>query len=359
MRAKAYAIIMAGGQGERLWPLTAKHPKQFLPLLGDKTLLQETFERTRSIIPAQEIYIVTREDWVELVCAQLPEVPAENVIAEPLGRNTAPCIGLAAVVLQTLDPRGVMVVLPADHFVRDAAAFRRVLTVAMNAACKEAWLVTLGIPPDRPATGYGYIERGDSLDSIDALTVYRVARFTEKPDEVKARRFLQGGDHWWNSGIFVWRVDTILEAFACHLPEWYSGLIKLQPDIGTQRFGERAAKLYQAQPSISIDYGVMEKTERAVVIPADIGWSDIGDWTALAQLLGYDELRNTIHAKHFGVDTEDSIVYSDHKGKLIGTLGIRDLIIVDVGEALLVMHKDRAQEVQRIAEQWTARRRSR
>jgi mannose-1-phosphate guanylyltransferase len=352
MRSDTYAVILAGGRGERLWPLTATLPKQFLPLLSEKTLLQETFERIRPLVSTENICISTGREWVTTVYSQLPTILPENVIAEPIGRNTAPCIGLAAMIQHTLQPDGIMVVLPADHAIHNGEAFRKILSAAIEIACESDRLLTLGVLPNKPATGYGYIERGSPFATQNNFSIYQVNRFTEKPNETTAKYFFEGKQHWWNSGIFIWKAKTILEEISRYLPQWYTGLLELKPYIKTTHFEEKAKKIFQELPGISIDYGVMEKTDRALVIPADIGWSDIGDWQALAEYAQFDNTgNNAVRAQHIGLKTENSIIYGK-TGRIIGTLGVRDLIIVDTEEALLVMHKDSSQELRQLVEHW-------
>ncbi len=350
---RAFAVVMAGGRGERLWPLsTPKRPKQFLPLLGERTMLQETVARISPLIPKEDVYVVTPREWAALAREQL-ELDEENLIEEPFGRNTAPCVGLAATLLRAKDPRGVMVVLPADHVIKDEKRFLEVLEAAIEVASSGGWLLTLGIVPDRPATGYGYIQRGELLTKVDGLEVYRARRFTEKPDEETARRFLAQGDFYWNSGMFIWRVDTILEEIAAHLPKLHAGLLRIREHLGSKSKPEPdrvIEEVYREQESISIDYGVMERSSRVLVIPAEIGWSDVGDWAALGALLPKDEAGNAVQGEHLGLGTERSIIISSAKAKrLIATCDLEGVVIVDTEEALLVMPVSAAQRVRELA----------
>jgi mannose-1-phosphate guanylyltransferase len=347
--ARVFAVIMAGGRGERLWPLsTPKRPKQFLKLRGQKTMLQETVARISPLIPKESIYMVAPKEFTRLVCEQL-DIPRENIIVEPMGRNTAPCVGLAATMLEAKDPQSVMVVLPADHVIKERERFLRILAKATEVAAAEDYLVTLGIVPDRPATGYGYIRRGELLARDGEIEICRAERFIEKPNHKTAERFLEEGGYYWNSGIFIWRADVILAELERHLPELYSGLMRIKEHLGKPKpdLDRVIEEVYKEQESISIDYGVMERSSRVLVIPADIGWSDLGDWSALEAIFEKDGEGNIIQARHLGIDTKDSIIFAD-KGKLIATIGLEGIVIIETERALLVMNKARAQEVREI-----------
>ena len=349
MFSSVFAVILAGGQGERLWPLsTPTKPKQFLKLLGSHTMLQETVARIAPLIPKDNIYVVVPKEFTKLVFEQL-EIAEENVIVEPFGRNTAPCVGLAAVVLEAKDPQGVMVVLPADHAIKEQERFLKILSEAIRLAESRDYLVTLGVIPDRPATGYGYIRRGTLFGKSDDIEIYQVERFIEKPDQKMAERFLKEGGYYWNSGMFVWRIDVILKAFSKHMPTLYAGLSKVRKHVGKRSLKRVIKEVYSEQESISLDYGVMEKAENVLVIPADIGWSDVGDWAALDTIFEKDKNSNVVQAQHIGIDTENCIFYSDDKDAIIATIGLKNIIIVKAGNAFLVMHKSRAQEVRELA----------
>ena len=343
-----FAVIMAGGRGERLWPLsTPERPKQFLKLGSERTMLQETAARISPLIPEENIYVVTPREFTELVLEQL-DIPEEDVIVEPMGRNTAPCIGLAAVMLESKDPRGVMIVLPADHVVKKQKRFLEILKGAMEIAKAGNYLVTLGIVPDHPATGYGYIHRGELFADNEGIEIYKVQSFTEKPDKKTAERFLASGDYFWNSGMFIWRVDVILAEIERHMPGLYKGLMEIKAHLEMPDLDEVIAKVYKAQKSISIDYGVLERSSNVLVVPADIGWSDVGDWSALDAIFEKDEEGNIIRAKWLGIDTKNSIIYGEDGGKLIASIGLENIIIVETEKALLVMDKGKAQEVRKL-----------
>ena len=353
-----FAVIMAGGRGERLWPLSRKEtPKQFLKLLGERTLLQQTVERVVPLVPLENTYVVVGREHVGIVREQLPKLPRQNIIVEPMGRGTAPCVGLAAMRLSRIDPEGVMIVLPADHVIADEERFRHLLDNATTIAEAGTHLMTLGITPDRPSTGYGYIQAFNPFIAVSLSTdseVLAVERFTEKPDKETAEQFLDEGGYFWNSGMFIWRVDAILREMEEHMPKLHSELMAIEERAGTPNYEETLAQTYAEQEVNSIDYGVLEKSERVLVLPTgEIGWSDIGDWSALNEVLETDEEGNLIRASHIGIDTSNSIILSKDtsaKTRLVATLGVADLVIVDTDDILLVMDKTRAQDVKRLIE---------
>ena len=344
-----YAVIMAGGGGTRLWPISRrKHPKHVLPLLGERTLFQSTLDRLEGFIPPERVYIVTTAEQEQELKAQAPQLPAENFLIEPMPRGTASVIGLAAVVLAKHDPQAVMLALPADHFIRNRDLFQQMLRVALQAARKD-YLVTLGITPTFPATGYGYIQRGAALPEKFELPVYRVLRFTEKPDEARANSMLTEGDHSWNSGIFIWRVDRILDEFSRQMPNLKAALDRIGAAWGTS---EQATVLLSAWPPLrskTIDYGIMEHAANVAVLPAGgLEWSDVGSWDSLFDVLPQDGDGNVVvKGQHVPLETHNSLVYSSGK-KLIVTIGVDDLIIIDSGDALLVCHRDHAQQVRQV-----------
>jgi mannose-1-phosphate guanylyltransferase len=343
LEVELYAVIMAGGVGTRLWPRSRQNmPKQFLDIVAENTMFQETFLRIESLIPPDRVFVITNETYAPIVWEQISQLPRDNVIVEPAGRNTAPCIGLVALYLRQLDPEAVMVVLPADHLIRKAAYFRKVLKVVAEVA-QDDYLVTMGIQPDSPHTGYGYIQRGDFLRQIGQHGVYKVARFTEKPDEAAAQRFLDSGQYYWNSGMFGWKVSAILEAVRTHLPALHAQLITIEAALGSQRERQVMEEVWRGVESISIDYGVMERADNVAVIPMDVGWSDVGSWATVAELLPRDAEDNVVVGKHMGIDTTGSLLYSSER--LVATIGLRDMVVVDTGDVVLICPKARAQEV--------------
>ncbi len=342
-----YILIMAGGSGTRLWPCSrGERPKQLLKLTSERTMLQETYERIAPLASNEDIFVITNRAYADIVREQLPQLPEGNIIAEPEGHGTAPCIGLAALYLEKRDPEGVMAVLPADHFIAEEERFRRILTAAAQVA-EEGHLMTLGIRPTKPTTGYGYIRRGALLTHVGKFEVFRVEEFVEKPRLATAQRFLRSGQYYWNSGMFVWKVSTILGEIERFMPALYSQLMEIKAVLGTPEEGETLERVWAQVEDETIDYGVMEHAEDVAVIPADIGWSDIGDWATLYELLPADGEGNVVVGEHVGLDTKGCLV---HSSRLVATIGLEDMIIVDTGDAVLICPKDRAQDVKRLVE---------
>jgi mannose-1-phosphate guanylyltransferase len=334
---------MAGGSGTRLWPASREaRPKQLLGLLSERTMLQEACQRVAPLVPDDQIFVMTSEAYTDVVRQQIPQVPAANIIGELEGHGTAPCIGLSALYLKRLAPEAVMAVLTADHHIEKADELRRALGAAAQVA-EGSCLVTLGIRPNRPATGYGYIERAEKLAQISGLDVYRVEKFTEKPDLPTAQAFVESGRYYWNSGMFIWRVSAILQEFGKLMPRFYAQLMEIDAALGTT---EERAVLERVWPQVeneTIDYGIMEHAEDVAVIPVDIGWSDVGDWTALSELLPTDEEGNVVVGQHVGLDTTGCLIHGSRR--LVATIGLEDMIVVDTEDALLVCPRERAQEV--------------
>jgi len=329
------AVIMAGGKGERFWPLSReKFPKQLLSFTGKKSLLQETVERIEPFIPPKDILVVTRIPLGNTVSRQLPQLPRKNIISEPVGRNTAPCIGLAAKMIKE---DAVMVVLPADHIIKLQRKFLDTLEKAVTLARETENLITIGIKPTYPATGYGYIEAGKRDGRFD---IYRVKRFVEKPDKKKAEKFLNSGRFFWNSGIFVWRKSVILKAMERYMPSLYCGLEKIS--------SKNIRKLYPRLPNISIDYGIMEKAKNSLVIPANFSWEDLGSWESLDKLLSRDGNKNAIVGRVSVIDGRNCIMVN--KKGLLCAIGVSDLIVVSTEDVTLVFPKGKGQEVKRLVE---------
>lgn len=344
-----YAVVLAGGSGKRLWPLSRrKCPKQLLDITCQgRPMLQETFARLEPLIPADAVYVITAEQYVESTKEQLPAVPESNIIGEPEGRGSAPAIGLAALHLRQRDPDAVMACLPADHHITEAEKFRQVLSVAEQVA-QQGHLVTLGIKPDYAHTGYGYIEIGSRLMAVGEHTVCRVEQFTEKPEEAMAKRFVEGGRYSWNSGMFIWKASRILGEIEKHLPRLHACLSEVERVLGTE---EELAVLERTWPLVekeTIDFGVMEKAGDVVVIPVEMGWSDVGSWASLVELLQPDGDGNVVVGHHLGLDTRSSLIYSPHR--LVATVGVENLIVVETEDAILVCPRDRAQEVKALVE---------
>jgi mannose-1-phosphate guanylyltransferase len=310
-------------------------------------MLQEACWRIAPLVPDDHIFVVTSEAYTDVVHQQVPRVPASNIIGELDGHGTAPCIGLSALYLKRLDPEAVMAVLTADHYIKEAGELQHALGAAAQVA-EDGRLVTLGIKPNHPATGYGYIERAEKLGHVNGHDVYRVEKFTEKPDPTTAQAFVESGRYHWNSGMFIWKVPAILRQFEKLMPRFYAQLMDIDAALGT---AEERVVLERVWPQVeneTIDYGIMERAEDVAVIPVDIGWSDVGDWTALSELLPADAEGNVVVGQHVGLDTTGCLIHGSHR--LVTTIGLENMIIVDTEDALLVCPKERAQEVRDLVE---------
>jgi mannose-1-phosphate guanylyltransferase len=344
-----FAVIMAGGKGARFWPRSReKMPKHLLDILSERTMIRETVDRIRPMVPAERTLIVTGKSHAAELIRQLPEIPPGNILIEPVGRNTAPCIGLAALHILKRVPDEVMLVLPSDHRIGDEAAFLRILQAAAGAALQGDPLVTIGIRPTGPETGYGYIEQGEHFSTIGADEIYRVRSIREKPMREQAERFLAQGGFSWNSGMFVWKASTIIEAIGQFLPDLQDGLMQIREALGTDREKEVVGAIYAGQRAVSIDYGVMEKAKNVLVIPGAFDWSDLGSWDALWEISEKDENGNAVRGEFIGVDAADSLIHSP--GKLVALVGVKDLLVVETKDALLICRRGRSQEVRKIVE---------
>lgn len=351
-RARDVSVaILAGGSGTRLWPRSRRdHPKQLIPLLGERSLLQETVRRVLPLVPVERIYVLTGPDHAPAIAAQLRDLPRANILIEPSPRGTAPCLGLAAMTLAaSAHEGGVMVSLHADHVVRREAAFRDALLVAIDTA-RRGYLTTIGIVPTRPETGYGYIERREELGRSGDLVAYRVAQFREKPPLEVAEEYARSGRHYWNSGYFAWTYERFLDDLRRHLPRMAAQLAEIAALAGVAASEEEARHLWDEIEPVTIDVGLMERAERVAVVPCDLGWSDVGSWAAIHDLVDADESGNATmgDGEHVALDTESSLVYAG--GRLIATVGLRDMIVVDAGDAVLVLPRSRAQDVSRLVQ---------
>ncbi len=341
------ALIMAGGKGERFWPKSRQNlPKQFLSLTDDgKTMLQLTVERILPLVKLEDIFIATNRAYKALVQAQLPDLPAENILCEPQGKNTAPCIGLGAVHMAKKYGDAIMLVLPSDHLIKYNTIFLDTLSEACNVAAKNHNLVTLGITPDEPETGYGYIK----FDMDRRLgSAYAVERFVEKPDLATAKSYLASEQYLWNSGMFVWKISTILHNLEQYLPEIYAGLCRIGESIGAENEQVVLEREFATFKSESIDYGVMEKAKDIYILTGSFGWDDVGSWLAVGRIKKSNEFGNVIDGNVVAVDTQNCIVQG--ADKLIATVGLEDLIVVDTEDALLICEKSRAGEIKRVLE---------
>jgi mannose-1-phosphate guanylyltransferase len=346
-----HAVIMAGGSGTRFWPKSRRdRPKQLLRLFGAETMLQQTVARIEPLVARERITIVTGADQAAATRAQLPGIPEQNVIAEPCPRDTAPCVGLAAGIIAERDPDGTMLVMPADHVIEPAAAFRATVQAALEVVDLDpTTLVTFGIKPTRPEAGYGYIERGALLEERNGIPVYRVVQFREKPDRTSAERFLAAGNFMWNSGIFVWRARTILEQLGAQRPRLTQGLSEILRARGTRDERATLERLFPQLERIPIDKAVMEHAPNVRVLQVAYEWNDVGDWRALASLLEPDASGNALQGAVIARDTANSIIISDDGG-LVATLGVEDLVIVHSGKATLVAKKDQLDKLKALVE---------
>jgi mannose-1-phosphate guanylyltransferase/mannose-6-phosphate isomerase len=346
-----YAVILAGGSGTRFWPLSRElYPKQLLKVLSNRTLIQETVRRVRPIVPVERTLVVTGVGHADSIRIQLDErdgARKENILSEPVARNTAAAIGWAAVAVRRMDPDGVLLVMPADHVIPDTVKFLRAAALAARIA-QNGKLVTFGIKPTRPETGYGYIKVASRrpLLSQGGLKALPVACFVEKPDLSTAKRYLRAGGFYWNSGIFVWRADAILDEIETALPKLGRGLKALGKALGTPNENQALERFYKGAEAISIDHGVLQRSKRAAVIPASFRWSDVGNWSSLDEVADTDRAGNVRIGRIVDIGSRDSILYGENR--LVATIGLKDMVVVDTADATLVCPKDRAQEVKQI-----------
>ncbi len=366
------ALIMAGGSGTRFWPLsTTEKPKQFLDLLSDKTLIRETVDRISGLIPAEKIFISTNIAYLDIIRGELPEIPERNIIFEPMARDTAACIGYAALIIEKIYGNSIMAVLPSDHLIRQEEEFLKGLEVAF-AKAKEGGIVTLGVKPSYPETGYGYIEymkekerflhwegnsEGDENAEEEKFKIYKVRRFREKPNKEIAEKYIEQGNYLWNSGMFLWKTDVILKEIKKWMESHRVVLEKIEETLeeidlnkvyGEELSGLIKGEFYQFE-KISIDFGVMEHTKDVYVIPMDIGWNDVGSFKSLEGLFPFDIDGNIVRGEGYtGIESEGNIIINKEKDKIIATIGIEDIVIVNTEDAVLICHKDKSQEVKKI-----------
>ena len=344
-----YAVIMAGGQGTRFWPRSRrKMPKQLLNIVGETTMLEQTVARISPLIPAERTLVVAGQTYRDPIRACLPQLPAENFLFEPVGRNTAACVAWAALWVRQRASDAVMAVLPADHLIRHEAEFLRVLQVAAVVAQPLNRLVTIGIQPSHPETGYGYIRASEDQLQVDGRPVFRVAQFVEKPSRHKAEQFLAAGTYVWNSGMFVWRADSIWLELCRHLPQLAHTLEPVTAITAADALAGVLNDVYPRLPSVSIDVGIMEQAQDVWVVPADIGWSDVGSWRALSDLLEADAQGNVVIGEQRGIDTAGCFIHSP--GKLVATIGLNDLVVIETDDVLLICPKERDQDVRKLVE---------
>ncbi len=340
------AVIMAGGQGTRFWPASREsRPKQFLQIAGSGTMLQETVARLEPLLGREDVYVVCSERYVSQVAGQLEPFPEEQIIVEPMARSTAACTGLAACYLQQQFPEETLLVLPADHVVRDAQEFHDTVRAADELG-RDGWLVTFGIEPAHPATGYGYLRQGEPLGEFAGRRAFKVERFIEKPGRPRAEQFLEQGGYYWNSGMFLFSVERILSEINLRMPQLGRALSEVEHNWSDP---DRLREIFTSLESTSIDCGVMEKSERIAMLPSNPGWSDVGNWKALEEILGADGQGVTSNTPHANIDSRDCILHTSG-GKLVALVGVEGLVVVDTEDALLVCAKDHTEEVKKVAE---------
>lgn len=345
------AVIIAGGAGTRFWPLsTREKPKQFLALFGEESLLQATYRRISTLVSPERTLVLTGARFVPLVREHLPVIPAENVIGEPMRRDTAAAVALAAALCRRRFGNPVMAVLPADHVIEPAGAFQRALLSAARGAVASGALYTFGIKPDYPATGYGYLELGEKVLNDDGLAHYRLVQFKEKPDYETARGYLEKGTFLWNSGIFVWTAEAISTEIERHLPHHHLYFKELARHDGTPWWEGELRRVFSAIPAISIDYGVMEKAVDARVVAAPFSWSDVGGWPALEAFLAKDGEGNAARGRVRTLDARGNLIYAEDPDELVALVGVEDLIVVRAGGRTLVASRRRAEEVKKLVE---------
>jgi mannose-1-phosphate guanylyltransferase len=349
MNSNLYTVVMAGGSGTRFWPASRRaRPKQLLALTGQRSLLQQTVARMAPLTGPERVLVVAGAGHAQAVAEQLSQLPPGHVLAEPVARNTAAAVGLAALWVAKRNPGAVCLVLPADHLITDESLFLETLTRAARAATEEDVLVTLGLTPRFAATGFGYIETGQTVDAA-APQVSAVKAFHEKPDAATAQTYLEGGRHLWNSGMFAWRAEVLLAELERCLPELAAGLKRLEPHLDTPGLAQALAEVYPGLPAISVDHGVLEKTKALRVVKADFGWSDVGSWEAMAELWPADEGGNScLEGRLVAIDSRDNLVSAG--GRLTALLGVSGLVAVVTEDVLMILPRQRSQDVRRVIE---------
>ncbi|HHN45904.1 MAG TPA: mannose-1-phosphate guanylyltransferase [Planctomycetes bacterium] len=342
---KLYPVIMVGGAGTRLWPVSRKtNPKQLMKIGSRESFLAACYRRACKLAPRENVIVVTTAEMSSYISKEIPDCPADNIIREPVGRDTAAAVGLSAVIAAHRDPTAICAVLPADHHIGPSEDFVRGMEAAARLAADHDYLVCTGIVPTYPSTAYGYVHRGEKIADVCGIPSYRVNSFREKPNPYTAREYIESGDYYWNSGIFIWKAQVILEELARHLPDHYIRLQEISDALGARDFTETLERVYPEMKRVSIDYGVMEYTRRAAVVEGVFPWDDIGTWTAAGRYLEHDDAGNAIDAETLLINCRGNIINAP-KGKMLAMIGVDDLVVVDTPDALFIAPKDRDQEV--------------
>ncbi len=348
-----YAVIVAGGQGTRLWPVSRKNnPKQLRPFDDGATLLQRTYERIRKLLPAENIYLATNVAYRDEFLSQLPEVSEGHLILEPVSRNNAPAVGMATAVLAKKDPQATVVNIWADHFIEHEDEYRRKILQAEKVLEQyPEYLVNIPVRPEYAATGFGWLEAGEPMMEVDGEAVYKIVKFVEKPDLPTAERYLAAGNYYWNTAMFVWRADTLLEMYRQYQPAMYEGIMQIQAAWGTPEQEQVVAEVYPGFEKIAVDYAISEKTDKIAILPAELGWRDVGTWQAVHDILDRVEGTGLVQKGQVqAIATEDALIFNENPGKLVAVVGMDDVVIVDTPDALLVMKKSKDQEIKKLIE---------
>jgi mannose-1-phosphate guanylyltransferase len=341
-----YVCIMAGGVGSRFWPRSKQRtPKQLLKIFSNNSMIYDTVERLNGLVDNEKIYVVTNKVQKDKIEEELPFIPKENIIAEPYGKNTAACIGLASVIIEKKSKDAVVLTLPADHLIKNGVEFRQILIEAAEFAYNKKGLVTIGINPTRPETGYGYIQINEE---IVEKNIHKVLTFAEKPNLATAERFLESGDFMWNSGMFIWRVDTILKEFKMYMGELYTGLQEIASVLDTDDYDTVLPQIYSKLKSVSIDYGIMEKSNNVYLIKANFDWNDVGSWEAVYELSNKDNFGNAITGEAYLESTAGSFIYNPKK--FTAVIGLKDVIVIETDDSLLICNRKNAQEVKNVVD---------